>query len=80
MPTTIATESHAEANQSSGSSPPAEAWASRVEIWCSWCASVEELTILVRAARGVQELATALDVIRTQKGQGIAREVVAAWL
>jgi len=68
MPSVAAT--HAEANQSSGSSPPAETWSDRVRIWCQHCGSVGELAHMIRAARGLQELATAIDVVRSCKGRG----------
>ncbi len=71
----VAAEPHAEANQSSGSSPP-ETWESRVRMWCQHCSSVEELTHMIRAARGLEELATAIDVVRSCKGRGIASEVI----
>lgn len=73
MPSLAAT--HAEACASSGTSPP-ETWENKVKMWCQHCASVEELTHMVRAARGVEELAVAINVVRDRKGHGVALEVV----
>jgi len=73
--TIIAAEPHVEANQSSGTSPPAETWEERVRSWCQHCESVEQLTHMIRAARGLQELAIAIDIVRECKNPGVALEV-----
>jgi len=70
MPSVTANQSHAEANQSTGTSPPT--WENRVRAWCWWCSSVGEL---MRTARGLEELATAMNVIRERKGQDVALEI-----
>jgi hypothetical protein len=70
----VSAEPHTEACASSGTSPP-ETFEDRVRAWCWWAASIEELIILVRVARGTDELAIALAVIRERKGNGVALEV-----
>jgi len=73
MPSLTPSQSHSDANASTGTSPPT--WEKKVQMWCWWCSSVEELTLMVRTARGLDELAAALDVIREHKGPGVAVEV-----
>ena len=70
-----AERSHVDPCSSSGTSPP-DTWESRVKMWCQHCENVEQLTHMIRAARGLQELASAIDVVRECKGRGIASEVI----
>jgi hypothetical protein len=51
-------------------------WESRVAMWCQHCENVGQLTHMVRGARTVEELASAIDVIREAKNPGVAREVI----
>ena len=67
--------SHVNAFESSGVSPP-ESWEARVAMWCQHCGSAAELAHMVRAARTLQELASAIDVIRDYKNPGVASEVI----
>ncbi len=76
MRSLAAAEPHVNAFEASGSSPP-ETFEDRVRAWCWWCTSIEELTILVRVARGTDELETALNVIRERKGNDTALAVAA---
>ena len=74
MPSLSTTQPHVNACASSGTSPP-DTWEHRVRAWCWACASVEELALMVRTARGLEELATAMDVIRERKGWPVAEAV-----
>ncbi len=75
MPSIATERSHVDPCSSSGTSPPAESWEDRVTAWCWACASVEELAFMVRTARGLDQLETAMAVIRERKGQGVALAV-----
>lgn len=76
MHSVAAERSHAGACESSGTSPPAESWEARVRSWCQHCENVGQLTHMIRAARTLQELAVAVDVVREAKNPGVAGEVL----